>query len=89
MAASPSAETQRCARSSTNRLSRFSRDPKSIPHPGLGAGIAKRRGLRRAAVAVSRKLAVLMHRIWADRTEYRWQREAAVEDERSQPEELS
>ena len=44
-----------------------------------GLGIAKRRGLRRAAVAVSRKLAVLMHRIWADGTKYRWQREATVE----------
>jgi transposase len=44
-----------------------------------GLGIAKRRGLRRAAVAVARKLAVLMHRIWADGTEYRWQRKAAVE----------
>ena len=31
-----------------------------------GLGIAKRRGLRRAAVAVARKLAVMMHRIWAD-----------------------
>ena len=29
-----------------------------------GLGIAKRRVLRRAAVAVARKLAVLMHRIW-------------------------
>ena len=28
---------------------------------------------------LARKLAVLMHRIWADGTEYRWQREAAVE----------
>ena len=44
-----------------------------------GLGIAKRRGLRRAVVAVARKLAVLMHRIWADGTEYRWQREAAVD----------
>jgi transposase len=39
-----------------------------------GLGIAK--GFRRAAVAVARKLAVMMHRIWADGTEYRWQREA-------------
>ena len=31
-----------------------------------------------AVVALSRKLAVLMHRIWADGTEYRWQRVAAV-----------
>ena len=44
-----------------------------------GLGIAKRRGLRRAAVAVARKLAVLMHPIWTDGTEYRRQREAAVE----------
>jgi transposase len=44
-----------------------------------GLGISKRRGLRRAAVAVARKLAVLMHRIWADGTKYRWQREAAIE----------
>ena len=44
-----------------------------------GLGIAKRRGLRRAAVAVARKLAVLMHRIWADGTKYHWQREAAIE----------
>ena len=56
--------------------------PRSKKYPGIrvwGLGIAKRRGLRRAAVAVARKLAVLMHRIWADGTEYRWQREAAVE----------
>ena len=44
-----------------------------------GLGIAKRRGHRRAVIAVARKLAVLMHRIWADGTEYRWQREAAVD----------
>jgi transposase len=44
-----------------------------------GLGVAKRRGLRRAAVAVARKLAVLMHRIWADGTKYRWHREAAIE----------
>jgi transposase len=44
-----------------------------------GLGVAKRRGLRRAAVAVARKLAVLMHRIWVDGTKYRWQREAAIE----------
>ena len=37
-----------------------------------GMAVAKRRGLRRAVVAVSRKLAVLMHRIWADGSEFRW-----------------
>jgi transposase len=28
--------------------------------------------MRRAKVAVARKLAVIMHRIWSDHTEYRW-----------------
>jgi transposase len=29
-----------------------------------GISVAKRRGLKRATVAVARKLAVIMHRIW-------------------------
>jgi transposase len=28
--------------------------------------------MRRAKVAVARKLAVIMHRVWSDRSEYRW-----------------
>jgi hypothetical protein len=28
--------------------------------------------MRRAKVAVARKLAVVMHRVWSDRSEYRW-----------------
>ena len=40
-----------------------------------GVAVAKRRGLRRAVVAVARKLAIVMHRIWADGTEFRWSRE--------------
>ena len=43
-----------------------------------GMAIAKRRGLRRAIVAVARKLAIVMHRIWADGTEFRWTREEAT-----------
>lgn len=34
--------------------------------------LAKRIGMRRAKVAVARKLAVIMHRLWSDRSEYRW-----------------
>lgn len=34
--------------------------------------IAKRRGAKRARVALARKLAVIMHRMWVDRTEFRW-----------------
>ena len=40
-----------------------------------GMAIAKRRGLRRALVAVSRKLAVVLHRLWTDQTEFRWVRQ--------------
>jgi transposase len=40
-----------------------------------GTAIAKRRGLRRATVAVARKLAVILHRMWADGSEFRWGRE--------------
>ena len=40
--------------------------------------IAKRRGMKRAIVALARRLAVIMHRIWVDGTEFRWTREAAA-----------
>lgn len=39
---------------------------------GWGMAIAKRRGLWRARVAVARKLAVILHRMLADGTEFRW-----------------
>jgi transposase len=34
--------------------------------------VAKRRGLKRARVALARKLAVVLHRIWVDGTTFRW-----------------
>jgi transposase len=40
--------------------------------------VAKRRGLKRAKVALARKLAAVMHRMWVDGTTFRWGREAAV-----------
>jgi transposase len=43
-----------------------------------GTAIAKRRGLRRAAVAVARKLAVILHRMWSDGSEFHWRREEAA-----------
>ena len=43
-----------------------------------GMAIAKRRGLRRAIVAVARKLAIVMHRIWVDGTTFIWSRETAA-----------
>jgi hypothetical protein len=34
--------------------------------------VAKRRGLKRARVALARKLGVVLHRIWVDGTTFRW-----------------
>jgi len=40
--------------------------------------IARRRGMKKAIVALARRLAVIMHRIWVDGTEFRWTREQAT-----------
>jgi len=40
--------------------------------------VARRRGLQKAIVALARRLAVIMHRLWSDGTEFRWTRESAV-----------
>src|ERR1700681_4957820 len=40
--------------------------------------IAKNRGMKKAIVALARRLAVIMHRIWVDGTEFRWTREFAA-----------
>ena len=37
-----------------------------------GMNIARRRGMARARVAVARKLVVILHRMWADTTEFRF-----------------
>jgi transposase len=37
--------------------------------------IARRRGTKKAVVALARRLAVIMHRIWVDGSEFRWTRE--------------
>ncbi len=34
--------------------------------------IAKKRGSKRARMALARKLAVIMHRMWIDGSEFRW-----------------
>ncbi|RVP94683.1 IS110 family transposase [Sinorhizobium meliloti] len=39
--------------------------------------IARRHGRKKANVALARRLAVVMHRMWVDGTEFRWTREAA------------
>jgi transposase len=37
-----------------------------------GLRLAKRSGLRKAKVAVARKLACILHRMWMDGTDFRW-----------------
>jgi transposase len=43
-----------------------------------GMQVAKRRGMARARVAVARKLAVVLHRVWVDGAEFRWSKEDAA-----------
>jgi hypothetical protein len=40
--------------------------------------IARHRGLKKAIVALARRLAVIMHRIWVNGTAFRWTREQAA-----------
>ena len=40
--------------------------------------IARHRGMKKAIVALARRMAVIMHRIWVDGTEFRWTREVAA-----------
>jgi transposase len=48
-------------------LQRYSR-PCALKTWGLA--LAKRVGMRRAKVALARKLAVIMHRMWIDQTDF-------------------
>ena len=41
-------------------------------------GVAKRRGAKKARVALARKLGVVLHRMWVDGTDFRWRSDAAV-----------
>src|SRR5215510_14829179 len=37
-----------------------------------GMDVAKRRGMKRAKVALARKIGVILHRMWIDGTTFRW-----------------
>ena len=43
-----------------------------------GIPLAKRIGLRKAKVAVARKLAVILHRMWIEGTEFKWSSKEAA-----------
>ena len=40
--------------------------------------VAKRRGMKRAKVALARKLATVLHRMWMDATAFCWGKEPAI-----------
>lgn len=42
-----------------------------------GMNVARHRGMARARVAVARKLAVILHRMWSDGAEFRWGKDPA------------
>jgi len=50
----------------------LTRVPKWSALKAWGMRLAKRNGLRKAKVAVARKLAVILHRMWIDGTEFHW-----------------
>ena len=43
-----------------------------------GMQLAKKRGHRRAVVAVARKLAVILHRMWIDESSFHWSSEGST-----------
>jgi hypothetical protein len=49
--------------------------PEVVRREGLGVRLVKRNGLRKAKVAVARKLAVILHRMWIDGTEFNWSKQ--------------
>lgn len=51
---------------------------RTVRFSGLKAwamAVAKRRGMKKARVALARKLGVILHRMWVDGTTFRWSRE--------------
>ena len=53
-----------------------------VPHwcalKAWGLRLAKRSGLKKAKVAVARKLAVILHRMWRDGTAFIWSSKEAA-----------
>ena len=56
----------------------LTRVPKWSALKAWGIRLAKRNGLRKAKVAVARKLAVILHRMWIDGTEFNWSTKKAA-----------
>ena len=56
----------------------LTRVPKWSALKAWGMKIAKRNGLKKAKVAVARKLAVIRHRMWVNGTEFHWSAKEAA-----------
>jgi hypothetical protein len=54
------------------------RVPKWSALKAWGMRLAKRSGLCKAKVAIARKLAVILHRMWIDGTEFIWSTKKAM-----------
>jgi len=57
---------------------RTSAKPRAHRPEAWGIRLAKRSRLRKAKVAVARKLAVILHRMWIEGTEFRWSSKEAA-----------
>jgi transposase len=57
--------------------SMLTRSSQWSPLKAWGMKLAKTRGHKKAVIAVARKLAVILHRMWIDDTQFRWSTEAA------------
>jgi transposase len=57
--------------------SMLTRSGKWSPLKAWGMKLAKTRGHKKAVIAVARKLAVILHRMWIDDTQFRWSAEVA------------
>jgi transposase len=56
----------------------LTRVPKWSALKAWGMRLTKRNGLRKAKVAVARKLAVILHRMWVDATEFNWSKKGVA-----------
>ena len=56
----------------------LSRTVRMSPLKSWAMAVAKRRGAKKARVALARKLGVILHRMWVDGTSFRWTNETAA-----------
>ena len=56
----------------------LSRTVRMSPLKNWAMAVAKRRGSKKARVALARKLGVILHRMWVDGTSFRWTNETAA-----------